>query len=85
QSESTQGTIDISMNVDTSDPSQRILNTNEPILDFVLPNDVRTRVSYSLIGETLQLRYPAHSCSRSGLILRLRHVDGVAESAAVTN
>ncbi|MCA9198181.1 MAG: hypothetical protein KDA87_11605 [Planctomycetales bacterium] len=44
-----------------------ILNTNEPRLKFTLADGTEAIVSYVVEEDQLAFRYPANSCSRSGM------------------
>ena len=51
---------------------ERWLNTQEPKLRFSFPGGTQTEVSYVVTKDTLSLRYPANSCSRSGVRITLK-------------
>ena len=51
---------------------ERWLNTKEPKLRFSFAGVGKTDVSYVVTKDTLSLRYPANSCSRSGVRITLK-------------
>ncbi len=48
-------------------PQPRWMNIQEPKLQFILKDGTKENVSYIVKGDHLTFRYPANSCSRSGV------------------
>ena len=68
------GSVSNDMNQIEFRPEKFWLNTEEPKMRFAMANGVEVSVSYVVEEETLRFRYPANSCSRSGIIMTFKRV-----------